>query len=461
MLQADLNSQSQKPQLLKFFLVLVIELELWVKWHLGTGCSLSNRKCPGPLSHGFDYFYGLPFTLCNDMGIEASFFVFDLQDSFYQALLVTFLVTFLPLALRKQTSLTLFIGLLLLILICFTWFIYTHFRFHTKKWWQVSPWMTQNFDGVVMRNHEVIHRRIPFDTLFDEIVNESVEFIHSSVREGKPFFLYHSFTHVHIPLFPSVKFRGRSAHGRYGDCIEELDSGVGIIMKALQENHIDEDTIVYFASDHGGYIEAYDPVDGQRVGGYNKEFKGGKAMGAAEGAIRVPGIFRWKGTLSPESTLNLPTSQLDLLPTFIDLADIQLNETISPKYEIDGISFASFLKEPNKPLRTERVLLHHCGKEIHALRLIRDTKVYKMYLFRYKWEPGTHHCGVGLEKHCSCYGEKVLNISESPILFELLSDPFEDYPIDTKSQEYKNIVSKLQLYLKDYKEKESISSFKV
>ncbi|KAB7501565.1 Arylsulfatase H [Armadillidium nasatum] len=384
------------------------------KWHLGTGCSLSNRKCPGPLSHGFDYFYGLPFTLTSDMGIEASFFVFDLQDSFYQAVLVTFLVTFLPLAIRKQTSLTLFIGLLLLILISFTWFIYTHYRLHTKKWWQVSPWMTQNFDGVVMRNHEVIHRRIPFDTLFDEIVNESVEFIHSSVREEKPFFLYLSFTHVHIPLFPSVKFRGRSAHGRYGDCIEELDSGVGIIIKALQEYHIDEDTIVYFASDHGACIEAYDPVDGQRVGGYNKEFKGGKAMGAAEGGIRVPGIFRWKGTLSSENTLNLPTSQLDLLPTFIDLADIQLNETISPKLY---------------------------------------TKVYKMYLFRYRWEPGTYHCGVGLEKHCSCFGEEVLNISESPILFELLSDPFEDYPIDTKSHEYKNIVSKLQLFLKDYKEK--------
>lgn len=55
-----------------------------------------------------------------------------------------------------------------------------------------------------------------------------------------------------------------------------MDSGVGELMAALERYHLDANTIVYFVSDHGGYLETVES-DGQRIGGYNGRFKG-KAM---------------------------------------------------------------------------------------------------------------------------------------------------------------------------------------
>lgn len=47
---------------------------------------------------------------------------------------------------------------------------------------------------------------------------------------------------------------------------------------------------------------------------------GGKAMGAWEGGIRVPGIFRWPGRLEPGRVVDEPTSLMDLYPTLKYLA---------------------------------------------------------------------------------------------------------------------------------------------
>lgn len=61
---------------------------------------------------------------------------------------------------------------------------------------------------------------------------------------------------------------------RYCDNVEEMDDGVGIILEALKENGLENSTIVYFASDHGGDIKIINPKTGQRIGGFNKKFKG-------------------------------------------------------------------------------------------------------------------------------------------------------------------------------------------
>lgn len=60
---------------------------------------------------------------------------------------------------------------------------------------------------------------------------------------------------------------------RYGDNVEEMDAGVGKILDALTRHNLDNNTIVYFVSDHGAHLEAIAP-DGQRTGGYNGRFKG-------------------------------------------------------------------------------------------------------------------------------------------------------------------------------------------
>ena len=52
-----------------------------------------------------------------------------------------------------------------------------------------------------------------------------------------------------------------------------MDEGVGTILDKLDKLNLTNNTIVYFASDHGGHLEAIDEK-GNRVGGFNGKFKG-------------------------------------------------------------------------------------------------------------------------------------------------------------------------------------------
>ncbi|KAG0719200.1 hypothetical protein GWK47_050978 [Chionoecetes opilio] len=77
--------------------------------------------------------------------------------------------------------------------------------------------------------------------------------------------------------------------------------------------------------------------------------------------------------------------------------------------ELDGVSIANVLtKGARSPSRT---LIHHCREEIHALRFIYDTAVYKLHLAGYKWHPGSTHCGK--EIYCSCFD--VEDYSQEPV----------------------------------------------
>ena len=51
---------------LSFFFFLKFLLLSSGKWHQGVNCASRNDHCHHPLHHGFDYFYGMPFTLVND-----------------------------------------------------------------------------------------------------------------------------------------------------------------------------------------------------------------------------------------------------------------------------------------------------------------------------------------------------------------------------------------------------------
>ena len=66
---------------------------------------------------------------------------------------------------------------------------------------------------------------------------------------------------------------GQSAHGPYGDEVEEMDWGVGQILQALHKLELDRNLIVYFSSDNGGHKEEKDP-QGRQAGGWNGIYTG-------------------------------------------------------------------------------------------------------------------------------------------------------------------------------------------
>ena len=107
-----------------------------------------------------------------------------------------------------------------------------------------------------------------------KLVTESEEFLQARHKDRAPFLLLVSWLHVHTALATAPQFRARSAHGPYGDAVEEMDWGVGQLMDQLERYGLAGNTWVYFTSDHGGAPSVKDP-SGRTVGGYNGPFSGG------------------------------------------------------------------------------------------------------------------------------------------------------------------------------------------
>ena len=113
-------------------------------------------------------------------------------------------------------------------------------------------------------------------------------------NKDKPFFLYLPHTAVHTPIHPGEKFRGKSANGRFGDWVEEVDWSVGQVLDTLRELKLAENTLVIFTSDNGPWL-----VKGAD-GGSAKPLRGGKGS-TWEGGVRVPTIAWWPGKIAPKS----------------------------------------------------------------------------------------------------------------------------------------------------------------
>ena len=147
--------------------------------------------------------------------------------------------------------------------------------------------------------------------IVERYTDEALGFIRAS--KDKPFFLYFPHTAVHTPIWPGEAFRGKSANGRFGDWVEEVDWSVGRVLDTLRELKLDEKTLVIFTSDNGPWL-----IRGAD-GGSALPLRGGKGS-TWEGGVRVPTLARWPGKIAPASTCDAVAGVIDLLPTCVALA---------------------------------------------------------------------------------------------------------------------------------------------
>jgi arylsulfatase A-like enzyme len=176
---------------------------------------------------------------------------------------------------------------------------------------------------------------------FDVYSEKSLEF----VRENKnnPFFLYLAYTIPHGPLIvPDLgEYKDKDwpiQHKEWAAMITRMDTEVGKLLKLIDELGLDENTIIFFASDNGnstGYENRYlkeksgpslvdffdlaSPTRGKKGDSYN-------------GAFHVPAVVRWPGKIAPDQVSDQIWAFWDFLPTAAEIAGIQ-----APS-DIDGIS---------------------------------------------------------------------------------------------------------------------------
>ncbi len=131
------------------------------------------------------------------------------------------------------------------------------------------------FNVPLMRNTEIIERPADQNTITKRYAEEAVKFI--SANKDKPFFVYLAHSLPHVPLFASGDFTGKSERGLYGDVIEEIDWSVGEILGALKDNGLDKNTYVIFTSDNGPWL-VYNEQGGSAgslFGGKGTSYEGG------------------------------------------------------------------------------------------------------------------------------------------------------------------------------------------
>ncbi len=154
--------------------------------------------------------------------------------------------------------------------------------------------------------------------LTDRLTNEAENFIRDN--RDRPFFLYLSHYAVHTPLqakkemiapYESVQANERQGKPVYAAMIESVDQGVGRLMATLKELNLEENTLVIFTSDNGGFAGAtnHKPLRGNKGAYY-------------EGGIRVPVIVRWPGVAKAGSVCDVPVTSADFYPTCLVAAGL-------------------------------------------------------------------------------------------------------------------------------------------
>ena len=188
-------------------------------------------------------------------------------------------------------------------------------------------------------------------TLTKRYTSEAIQFIERN--KSKPFFLYLPHTFPHLPLFASKEFHGKSANGRYGDSVEEIDWSTGKILDALKHHGLDKNTLVIFTSDNGS---------NGRNGGSNAPLSGAKG-GTMEGGMRVPMIARWPGRIPAGGTCNELSSTMDFLPTFAALSGGLLSAN-----KIDGHDITPLLTGTKGAASPYEVFYYYRRRQLQAVR---------------------------------------------------------------------------------------------
>ena len=183
--------------------------------------------------------------------------------------------------------------------------------------------------------------------LTDLLGDRAVKVIGDYAKTDGPFLLSLHFNAPHWPWeAPEDEAESRRLSGRslfdfdggsqqtYRRMVERMDLQVGRVLKALEVNQLQDDTIVVFTSDNGGerFSNTW-PFTGKK----------GELL---EGGVRIPVIIRWPGHIPPGRAHDQVMISMDWLPTLLAAA----GSSPDPAYPTDGMSLLPALMQNAPPV---------------------------------------------------------------------------------------------------------------
>ena len=161
-------------------------------------------------------------------------------------------------------------------------------------------------------------------------VNET----HRPFRKPKP---AENLGNVYLPPYLPDHPEVRTDMAGFARLLARLDAMMGSILAALESSGLSENTLVVFTTDHG--------ID----------------MPRAKGTLYDPGIeatllMRWPGVIQPGTVSETLLSNVDVLPTLMEIAGLEIPE------KVQGVSFLDLLE--GNPRRSREAIfaekMHHC-----------------------------------------------------------------------------------------------------
>ena len=273
------------------------------KWHCGDQPEFL------PTSHGFDEYYGIPYS--NDMGrqVEGDL-VHGMTPDEIEGLL--------------------------------------------RKMGMEEPWIRPPLP--LMVDGEVLEAQPDQASLTGRYLEQAIRFIRA--KKDQPFFLYLAHMYVHLPIYVQERFKKASQNGDYGAAVECIDWVTSVILAELAALGLDEQTMVIFTSDNGALaVES-------GGSGSNEPLRGSKGS-TWEGGQRVPCIVRWPSHVQSGVECGEVAAGIDLYPTIASLC----GATTPTDRVIDGHDLSSLLGLDSEATDLDRQFFYIRGASIDAVRV--------------------------------------------------------------------------------------------
>jgi len=247
---------------------------------------------------------------------------------------------------------------------------------------------------------------------FDEVlVKASSDFMDKAKKDGKPFFVWHNTTRMHVWTFLSPEYQAQmnstTNYGLEEAGMAQMDDNIGALLKHLDDIGEADNTIVVFTTDNGA--EVFTWPDGGMT-----PFKGTKGT-VMEGGFRAPCIARWPGHIKPGKVENGIFSALDWFPTLVAAGgNAEITNQLLQGATLGDRTYKNHLGGYNqldllegKGPSTRHEFFYFGGPQLGAIR-IDDFK------FQFYQQPG------------GWPGAKVT--TDMPTMVNLRQDPFERTP---------------------------------
>ena len=197
-----------------------------------------------------------------------------------------------------------------------------------------------------------------------ELTIRAIDFFKHQAETTEPFFAYIPYTLVHSPIDVHPDFRGKSGHGIVADGLMEMDHNIGLLLDALAELGIAEETMFIFTSDNG----PEPPLRGLSHGSSGPWR--GTMFTPLEGSLRVPFVARWPNKIPAGRVSNEIVHLTDVYTTIASL----VGGSVPDDRAIDGVDQLDFLLGRQENSNREGFVVY-VGGDVMAIKW-RDWKMH-------------------------------------------------------------------------------------